>query len=128
VLEPRAFAATLEAAAEAEAWAASEAERLGLSADESFSLTLGLEELFVNAVRHGGARRVRLAIDRAGLDFRDDGAAFDPTRPAAKRLEGPGADFEPGGFGLALLQRFAGRLRHRREDGWNIVTLAFGGA
>ena len=125
VIEGRSFAGTLDAAVEAETWGAAEAERLGLSSDEAFAMTLCLEELFVNAVRHGRAREVRLAMTREGLEFRDDGVAFDPARPSSKRLEGAGLDFEIGGFGLGLLQKFADRLAWRREGQWNVVTLTF---
>jgi anti-sigma regulatory factor (Ser/Thr protein kinase) len=128
VSETRAYAATLEAAAEAETWALAQAGQLGLSSDEAFSLMLCVEELFVNVVSHGGARNVRLAIARDSLEFRDDGDAFDPTEAPPRREDEPDADFEIGGFGLKLLQRFADRIAWRREDDWNVVTLAFGGA
>jgi anti-sigma regulatory factor (Ser/Thr protein kinase) len=124
-LSARDFPGTLEAAAEAEAWAAAQCARLALSADAAFALSLCLEELFVNAVRHGGAHEIRLALSRDELEFRDDGAAFDPTQAAPKRLQGPSADFEIGGFGVGLVQKYARRLFYQRADGWNIVRLAF---
>lgn len=121
------FPATLEAAVEAEAWASAEAERRALTPDAAFALSLCVEELFVNAVRHGRAREIRLALTEDGLEFRDDGAAFDPTQAAPKRLEGAGADFEIGGFGVGLVQKFASRVAYAREAGWNVVTLALPG-
>jgi anti-sigma regulatory factor (Ser/Thr protein kinase) len=81
--------------------------------------------LFVNAVRHGRAREIRLALTHDGLEFRDDGEAFDPTRAPPKRLQGSEPDFEIGGFGVGLVQQFAKRLGYAREAGWNVVTLAF---
>lgn len=117
----RVFPGTLDAAVEAEAWARAECERLRLGADTTFALMLCVEELFVNAVGHGGAREIRLALAHDGLEFCDDGAAFDPTRPPSRH----GAKPEVGGFGLALLQRFANGLAYARKDGCNIVTLAF---
>jgi anti-sigma regulatory factor (Ser/Thr protein kinase) len=127
-LSARAFPGTLDAAVQAEAWAAEQCERLALAADASFALSLCLEELFVNAVRHGGAQEIRLALTRDGLEFRDDGAAFDPTQAPGKRLEGPSPDFEIGGFGVGLLQKFADRLGYERAGGWNVVRLALPGA
>ncbi len=123
----RVFAGTLEAAAEAEAWASAACERRALGPDAAFAVTLCLEELFVNAVRHGRAREIRVAMNGGGLEFRDDGAAFDPTVAAPKRLAGPELDFEIGGFGVGLIQQFADRLAYAREAGWNVVTLAFPG-
>ena len=90
-------------------------------------MTLCLEELFVNAVRHGRAREIRVELSREGLEFRDDGAAFDPTRAAPGDASTPTPDFEVGGFGVGLIQRFADRLAYAREAGWNVVTLAFAG-
>jgi anti-sigma regulatory factor (Ser/Thr protein kinase) len=118
------FAGTLAEAARAEAWAVEQGARLALPEAARFALSLCLEELFVNAVTHGGAARVRLALNAETLEFRDDGAAFDPTVAPAKRLDGAG-DFEIGGFGTGLLQNFARRLDYRRADGWNVVRLAF---
>ena len=119
----RVFPGTLDAAMEAEAWANAEAERRALAPDAAYALSLCLEELFVNAVRHGRAREIRLALTADALEFRDDGAAFDPTRATPKRLDGA-QDFEIGGFGVGLVQTFANRLDYAREAGWNIVTLA----
>jgi anti-sigma regulatory factor (Ser/Thr protein kinase) len=124
-LSAREFPGTLEAAVEAEAWAAAQCERLALGADAAFALSLCLEELFVNAVRHGGAQEIRVALTPQELEFRDDGAAFDPTQAPGKRLDGPSPDFEIGGFGVGLVHKFADRLGYQRADGWNVVRLAF---
>lgn len=108
---------------EAEAWASAEAERRALKPEAAFALSLCLEELFVNAVRHGQAHEVRLALTGDGLEFRDNGEAYDPRNTTPKRLD-KGLDFEIGGFGVSLLQKFADRLDYSRQAGWNIVTLA----
>jgi serine/threonine-protein kinase RsbW len=126
VIEASAFAGTLEAAMEAETWAADQAKRLDLSERATFAMTLCLEELFVNAVTHGAAREVRIAVTDETLEFRDNGAAFDPSRAPHKRLQGQTLDFEIGGFGTGLLRKFADRLSYRREGDWNVVRLAFG--
>lgn len=121
--ETRVFPGTLEAASQAEAWAGAEARRRAFEPDAVYALSLCLEELFVNAVRHGRAREIRLALNGDALEFRDDGAAFDPTGAKPKRLDGS-LDFEIGGFGVGLLQTFAGRIGYRREAGWNVVTVS----
>ncbi len=123
--DARAFPGTLAAASEAEAWASAACQRRALSSQAAFAVTLCLEELFVNAVRHGGASEIRVAMTGGGLEFRDDGAAFDPTSARPKRLDGPAHDFEIGGFGVGLIQQFADQLGYAREAGWNVVTLAF---
>ena len=123
----RVFPGTLEAAVEAEAWATDECDRRALRPEAAYAVTLCLEELFVNAVRHGRAREIRVELTPEGLEFRDDGAAFDPTRAAPERRVDPDEHFEVGGFGVGLIQRFADRLAYSREAGWNVVTLAFAG-
>jgi anti-sigma regulatory factor (Ser/Thr protein kinase) len=125
MMDTRVFPGTLTAASEAEAWASAACARRALAPQTAYALALCLEELFVNAVRHGQAREIRVAMTAGGLEFRDDGAAFDPTRPMPKRRNEAALDFEIGGFGVGLVQQFADRLGYAREAGWNVVTLAF---
>jgi serine/threonine-protein kinase RsbW len=125
----RDFPGTIEAAAEAEAWLASESGALGLAGETTFAINLCVEELFLNAVKHGHANKATISIWRepagARLEFVDDGQAFDPTAAPAKRLPGPGTDFEVGGFGAGLVQKFSRRMTYRRADGANRLVLEF---
>ena len=127
----RDFPGTIEAAAEAEAWLMSQSTALGLAADTEFAINLCLEELFINAVKHGRAHRATVSIwtesDGVRVEFVDDGGPFDPSRAPAKRLSGPTADIEIGGFGAELVQKFARRMNYRRADGRNRLLLEFGG-
>ena len=62
-----------------------------LDDEAEFQLNLVLEELFVNAIRHGGcegmsdAARVRLSATAGGVavEFRDRGRPFDPSAAIA---------------------------------------------
>jgi anti-sigma regulatory factor (Ser/Thr protein kinase) len=129
-MRSRDFPGTVEAAAEAEAWLASESGALGLAGDTTYAINLCVEELFLNAVKHGRANKATISIwtepDGPRLEFVDDGKAFDPTVAPAKRIRGPGADFEIGGFGVGLVQKFARRMTYRRADGANRLVLEFG--
>jgi anti-sigma regulatory factor (Ser/Thr protein kinase) len=124
-----AFSGTVEAIGEAEAWAAAQSESLGLGANAEFAINLCLQELFLNAVRHGHATRATIAIwaeaDGARVEFIDDGGQFDPTVAPAKRIRGPGEDFEIGGYGIGLVQKFARRMSYSRGDGYNCLLLEF---
>ena len=126
----RDFPGTLEAAAEAEAWLMSQSGALGLETDTEYAINLCLEELFINAVEHGRAKRATISIwnesDGVHVEFVDDGGPFDPSRAPAKRIEGPTQDFEIGGFGTGLVQKFSRRLSYRRSDGYNRLLLEFG--
>ncbi len=126
----RDFPGTIEAAAEAETWLMSQSGALGLPEDTEFALNLCLEELFINAVEHGRANRATISIwaeaDGVRLEFVDDGGPFDPGDAPAKRITAPGEDFEIGGFGAGLLQRFSRRMSYHRSDGRNRLLLEFG--
>ncbi len=127
----REFPGTLEAACDAELWVAGETGALGLAGDATFAINLCVEELFLNAVRHGHANRATISIwaepDGPRLEFVDDGRPFDPTAAPVKRLHGPGADFEIGGFGAGLVQKFSRRMTYLRDDGVNRLVLEFDG-
>jgi signal transduction histidine kinase len=63
-----------------------------LPPDRAREAFLILQEALVNAVRHGGAREVRLTVrdDGAGVraEVRDDGRGFDPADPRNRRRLG----------------------------------------
>ncbi len=130
----RDFPGTVEAASEAESWVASQAGELGLGEETEFAIGLCLEELFLNAVKHGHANRARISVcaepDGVIVEFADDGAPFDPTLAPAKRINGPTDDFEIGGYGTGLMQKFSRRMSYQRFEGMNHLVLEFsaGGA
>ena len=55
--------------------------------------------------------------DGVRVEFVDDGAPFDPTIAPAKRINGRTDDFEIGGYGTGLVQKFSRRMSYRRSDG-----------
>jgi anti-sigma regulatory factor (Ser/Thr protein kinase) len=126
----RDFPGTVEAAAEAEAWVLSQSHALGLAADTEYAISLCLEELFLNAVKHGRANQASVSIwkepDGVHVEFVDDGGPFDPSKAPAKHITGPAQDFEIGGFGTGLVQKFSRRLSYCRSDGYNRLLLEFG--
>ncbi len=126
----REFAGTIEGVGDAEAWFASQSGDLGLGEDTRFAINLCLEEVFLNAVRHGRANRATVSLwtdsDGVRVEFVDDGRAFDPTAAGAKRISGPSEDFTIGGFGAGLVQKFSKRMSYRRTEGLNWLLLEFG--
>ena len=125
----RDFPGTVEAAADAEGWVSCAANGLDLADDAEFAIALCLEELFLNAVKHGRASRATVSLwvepDGARLEFIDDGAPFDPSAAPAKRIEGPTHDFAIGGYGAGLVQKFSRRISYSRVGGWNRLLLEF---
>ncbi len=106
------------------------AERALDSAVE-FDLTLALEELFTNALRHGGcagmerAVEIRLALagDGVEVEFRDRGRPFDPAAAPPPDLDAP-LDARPqGGLGVHLVRGIMCDLNYRRTGDWNRITM-----
>jgi serine/threonine-protein kinase RsbW len=125
----RDFPGTIEAASDAESWIARQASGLGLGEETEFAINLCVEELFLNAVQHGRANRASISVcaDPHGVtvEFADDGAPFDPTLAPAKRISGPSPDFDIGGYGTGLMQKFSRRMSYRRSEGMNRLVLEF---
>jgi anti-sigma regulatory factor (Ser/Thr protein kinase) len=123
------FPCTVEAASEAESWVASQASALGLGEEAEFAIHLCVEELFLNAVQHGRAKRASISLsaepDGVVVEFADDGAPFDPTLAPAKRISGPTQDFDIGGYGTGLMQKFSRSMSYRRFEGMNRLVLEF---
>jgi len=104
----------------------------GLDEDAAFELNLVLEELFSNAVRHGGCEHVKNAVAvrlrPAGggdveVEFRDRGAPFDPTALPRPDLTTPLGERRPGGLGVHLVRQIVRDLRYRRAGEWNQLTM-----
>jgi anti-sigma regulatory factor (Ser/Thr protein kinase) len=125
----RNFPGTVEAASDAEDWVALQASVLGLGADAEFAINLCVEELFLNAVTHGRANLATISVcaesDGVTVEFVDDGRPFDPTTAPARRITSPTEDFQIGGYGTGLMQKFSRRMSYRRSDGMNRLVLEF---
>jgi anti-sigma regulatory factor (Ser/Thr protein kinase) len=125
----RDFPGTIEAASEAENWVARQARAMGIGEDAEFAIHLCIEELFLNAVRHGRANRASISVcaqsDGVVVEFADDGEPFDPTRAPLKRISGRTRDFDIGGYGAELMKQFSRRISYRRTEGMNRLVLEF---
>jgi serine/threonine-protein kinase RsbW len=123
------FPGTVEAAEEAEIWIARQASVLGLSHDAEFAINLCLEELFLNAVTHGRANRATISVcaepEGVIVEFADDGEPFDPTTAPVKQIHAGTDDFDIGGYGTGLMQKFSRRMSYRRSEGMNRLVLEF---
>ncbi|PYE49901.1 ATP-binding protein [Deinococcus yavapaiensis] len=88
-------------------------------------IDLAVTELATNAIRHGRARTLRLAVDDRGdeycLTFEDDGEPFDSVSAEAQ----PTGELREGGYGLPLVRRISKAMTYERRDGLNAVRLVF---
>jgi anti-sigma regulatory factor (Ser/Thr protein kinase) len=106
-------------------------DRATLSEQVRYHLSLVLEELLVNAVKHGRCTprgnaieiRLRMSGDRVQIAFSDSGIPFNPlaTPPpnVAERVE-----CRPiGGLGIHLVRSLMPEIRYERRGGRNYLFL-----
>ena len=107
------------------------ARRHTLPDGERVRLLIILEELFINAVRHGygdapeGRIEIDLAFDagRLKIEFRDDGRPFDPLTESLPDLDEPVAKRRIGGLGLRILRSLVDDARYSRDGARNHLVL-----
>ncbi len=103
----------------------------GLGEDLQFQLTLALDELFTNAVRHGGcagvagAVEIRLAAGDAAVrvEFRDRGTPFDPLTVPPPNLQATLEERAAGGLGVHFVRQTMRNLQYDRCGEWNRLTM-----
>jgi len=124
---------------ESELWLKGDIHELGKLADwispfaDAAGLNLALEELFVNAVRHGGCEGLEQAVHicvreiQGGfeVEFRDRGRPFDFTAAPAADLKAPLAERQGSGLGIHLVRQLMREITWRREGEWNILNMRY---
>jgi len=103
-----------------------------LSAKAVFRMELILEEILMNAIWHAyadaGTHRIDLTVlltpDEVRLHFEDDGIPFNPLLADAPQLPSSLDAAVPGGLGLMLVKKYAGRLAYERLHERNSLTVA----
>lgn len=106
-------------------------EQHRVSEDAVFDLTIALEEILTNIIRHGyedkGPHEIDVVIRKQGdlltLQIADDGRPFDPSKAAPPNLDLPADQRAVGGLGIHLVRSLTDALEYRREDGRNVVTV-----
>ena len=109
--------------------------RHGIDPGVRGDVRLIVEELASNAIAYGGADgmdvgqhelSVHIGIDRdlLTLEFRDEGAPFDPLSTPLPDLEADIMDRPIGGLGLYLIRQIAEETHYRRVDGANLLRVS----
>ena len=108
------------------------AERWDVPDDALRPLQLALEEIFTNIVHYAydddREHRIEIVLSKADqtvtVQVSDDGRPFDPLRDAPQTdFEAPVETRPVGGAGIALSRQMVSRMRYRRHDGRNQLTL-----
>ena len=112
-------------------WIRQFCERHGLGVDVDFRLNLVLEELFTNAVRHGGSKgmigaasiRMEARDGHVLVEYADRGSAFDPADAPAPDLSSPLEERRVGGLGLHFVRQMTSEFEYHRVGEWNRITM-----
>jgi anti-sigma regulatory factor (Ser/Thr protein kinase) len=112
-------------------WIREFCEEHALGEDVDFRLNLALEELFTNAVRHGGCRgmadaaRIRLQPDGAHIlvEYSDRGRPFDPADAPPPDLSAALEERTSGGLGLHFVRQIARDFEYHRVGEKNQITM-----
>jgi anti-sigma regulatory factor (Ser/Thr protein kinase) len=105
----------------------------GLTDEATFKLTLALDEIVANVVRHGfdddreHRIEVKVTVDDRTVtaSVEDDGLEFDPREAPVPDLDLPIEMRKPGGLGMHLVRATMDSVEYRRQDGRNILTIVF---
>jgi len=103
----------------------------GLGDDPKFQLTLALDELFTNSIKHGGCKGVESAVAirlepaeaAVHVEFRDRGTPFDPLTVAPPNLKASLEERAAGGLGVHFVRQMMRNLQYDRSEEWNRLTM-----
>ena len=103
----------------------------GLSSDLTYRLTLSLDEIVSNVIRHGYSDTnehvvdVRLSVHDGVVTsvIEDDGHPYDPRESPEPDLSMPVEQRGPGGLGIFLVRQMMDSIDYARRDGRNILTV-----
>ena len=106
--------------------------KAGCSPKVRAQLNVVVDELFSNIAKHAypgkeGEASVSVRTDEengtVSLTFTDQGIPFDPTEYVNPELEKPAEQRSIGGLGLFIVSKTVDRMKYRRENGQNILTV-----
>ncbi|HJO95676.1 MAG TPA: ATP-binding protein [Victivallales bacterium] len=105
--------------------------KLGLSNKSIYNITLIVEELITNTIRHGYADDKKHEIfvgiatskDSIKITIKDDGEKFNVLEHPPPELDIPLKDMKVGGLGIHLVKNLAKNINYKRKNNTNIITL-----
>lgn len=108
--------------------------RTGLSDAMVFRLTLALDEVVTNIVRHAFAGEgehdilLRVTVDEGVVTavVEDEGCFFDPLTVPPADISAPIEQRPIGGLGVHLMRSLTQSLEYRRDRDRNVLTMTFG--
>src|SRR3954453_14399227 len=103
----------------------------GLSSDLTYRLTLSLDEIVSNVIRHGYSDTsdhtvdVRLTVVDGVVTaiIEDDGHPYDPRESPEPDLSMPVEQRGPGGLGIFLVKQMMDSIEYATRNGRNVLTV-----
>lgn len=103
----------------------------GLHADVAYRMTLALDEVVSNVIRHGfsdGAPHeiavaIAIADGTVSATVTDDGDPYDPREAPPPDFDSPLDQRRIGGLGMHLVREMMDRIDYHRNDGHNVLTV-----
>ncbi len=101
----------------------------GLPDETAYHLNIALEELVLNAMKHGGCNpaegAIRLEFELEGdtlrIELSDTGVPFNPLERPGPDLSGNIAERPIGGLGIHLVRSLMGSIGYERHEGRNYL-------
>lgn len=111
-------------------WVTVTTREMGGTERQQFGATICAEELLANLLSHdktapAAALMLEAGAGRLTLTIEDGGVPFDPTREPERQSHGDLDEAQPGGWGLALVRRFAEDFTYKCNKKGNLVQLSF---
>jgi serine/threonine-protein kinase RsbW len=105
--------------------------RHGLATRVVHDLTLALEEVLSNVIKHGYPEggdheislRVRVEPGQVRAEIEDDGRPFNPLKAPEPDTTKPLEERAVGGLGIHLVRKLMDALEYRRQGGKNLLTI-----
>jgi len=106
-------------------------QEAGLHDEVAFRVTLALDEIVSNVIRHGfedgGEHPITVTVDVTGGTITatvvDDGRPFDPLQAPPPDLDVPLAVRKPGGLGIHLVKTTMDDVVYTRDGTRNVLTM-----
>lgn len=105
-------------------------ESAGFGEKPRGKVMLAAEEIFVNIASYaypGKEGEVTISFvmesDKARIDFRDQGAPYNPLSREEPDLTASAGERPVGGLGIYLARKMTDAIGYRHEDGQNILTI-----
>jgi len=116
---------------EAQAFAENLMEEAGFSPRMKNSISLVIEEIFVNIAAHAyspaeGDVLIRLGLEDKNsvvLEFEDKGKPYNPLEEESPDVGMPAEQRDIGGLGIFLYRSIMDEVEYKYENGKNILTL-----